>query len=72
MSLRRFLYNYPIVSILVVVWVLVIVTFATWKVFMLAKVVDAALASCYAALLGLPAVSFGVFQWRMNQKKDGE
>lgn len=72
MSLRNFLYNYPIISIIIVLWVLAIVTFATVKVFLLAKVVDAALASCYAALLGLPAVGFGVFQWRMGQKKDGD
>ena len=70
MSLRNFLYNYPVVTILIVVWAIALVTFATVKVFMLATVVDAALASCYAALLGLPTAAFGVYQWRMNRKDD--
>lgn len=63
------MYDYPVLSILMVIWVFGIVTFATVSVFTLAIEVDAALATCYAALLGLPAIVLGVYQWSMNQKK---
>lgn len=72
MSMRNFLYNYPIVTIILLMWMMAIVTFTVYGVFFITPDVGAGLASLVGAIFGLPTAVLGFVQWRLQkEKKEG-
>lgn len=69
MSMKRFLYNYPIITIVVMLWALGLVTYTMISVLSLATEVNAALASIVAAVVGIPSAAFAFYQARMELKE---
>ena len=69
-TLRTYLYDFPWIAILIVLWALGIVSYATYAVFTDMKEVSTQVATCYTALLGIPGVAFTFFQWRMKKESE--
>lgn len=69
-DLRDYLARHGIVSLFVLLMVFGLVAFATCRVFMNMDAVSAAVATCYTALIGLPAAAIGFARWRFS--KDGD
>ena len=72
MSLRNWLYDYPVVTIIVVFWGLAIVTFATIAVFTNMGDVTPTIGTCFGGIIGIPATVLGLWQWRMGKKEEKE
>lgn len=69
-DLRDYLAKHGLVSLFVLLCVFMLVAFATYRVFMDMNSVSAAVATCYTALVGLPAAAIGFARWRFS--KDGD
>lgn len=66
------MHNYPIITIMVVLWAMALVTGTMIGVFMIADEVNAALASIVAAVIGLPSAAFTLYQTRMEIRERQE
>lgn len=66
------MHNYPIITIMVVLWAMALVTGTMIGVFMIADEVNAALASIVAAVIGLPSAAFTLYQARMEIRERQE
>lgn len=61
--------NYPVISIIVILWAMGLVTGTMIGVFAIATEVNAALASIVGAVIGLPTAAFTFYQARMELKE---
>tara|TARA_Y100001968_G_C19276647_1_gene677078 strand:+ start:461 stop:754 length:294 start_codon:yes stop_codon:yes gene_type:complete len=68
-TLREYLYNYPIITIMTVIFANAMVMYATFQVFNNMTEVTTEIAACYATLFGFPGVAYGFYQWRMGQQE---
>lgn len=69
-DLRDYMAKHGLVSIFILIAVFGLVGFATVRIFMNMADVSAAVATCYTALVGLPAAAIGFARWRFS--KDGD
>ena len=64
-----FFYKYKIPTLMMLLWVIGIVTFATIRTFSeTPPVISMGTASAFGALLGLPAIAVGLWRWRNEDK----
>lgn len=63
---RDLVSQHPVLAALAVTWYTVAVSGATLMVFVNMAAVNMAVATCYSALVGIPATCATVYQWKMR------
>lgn len=65
MSFGQFLYRNRLITISLILWAVLLVSWVTYRVFGVAPPeLTTATVTAYTAVLGLPSVVFGLWKWR--------
>lgn len=65
------MYRHKLVSLLIVVWSMGLVTWVVWRVFSVSPPdIPVTTVTALGTVFGLPALAFGVWQWRNGGKRE--
>jgi len=62
--MSNFIYKHGVLSVLVALWAMGLVGYATYMMFSDISLITAAANAAYASLLGLPPAAIALYKWR--------
>jgi len=66
-KLVKWLNNYGVVTVLIVLWSIALTTWVTYKMFVDITAISTQATVAFATLFALPSIGVGVWQWRINK-----